>query len=58
VGDNSDFAPSRLTGHSDSPYDRETVPCTGSLGHPFKKSLSDNNDYALPFKHLLCEQMS
>ncbi len=32
--------------------------CTGYLGHPFKKSLSDNDDYALPFKHRLCEQMS
>jgi hypothetical protein len=32
--------------------------CAGYKGHSFKKSLSDNDDYALPFKHRLCEQMS
>ena len=35
-----------------------SMPCAGYKGHPFKKSLSDNDDYALPFKHRLCEQMS
>ena len=29
--DNSDFSPSGLTVPSDSPYDKETAPCTGSV---------------------------
>ncbi len=28
VVDNSDFSPSGLTSHSDSPYDKETIPAT------------------------------